>query len=162
MKVAVGDKARGRKRRTVAEQTNDILIGLRVRQARLEAGVSQEQLGRQLGISYQQLQKNETGLNRISVGRLKRIAELLDKPLSYFLEVIELPSDELPGSMTPRMQLQLMRYFLQIQDSTLREKLLATVRAFAESEARGRGDEDGSAGEPIVESRAPESKGGRG
>lgn len=65
--------------------------------------------------------------------------------------------------MTPRMQLQLMRYFLQIQDSALREKLLATVRAFAEAEARGRGDElDGSAGEPIVESRAPESKGRRG
>jgi transcriptional regulator with XRE-family HTH domain len=64
----------------------DRYVGTRVRQRRLEVGMSQEKLGEALGITFQQVQKYEKGTNRVSVSRLHQIAESLGVPLSYFYE----------------------------------------------------------------------------
>jgi transcriptional regulator with XRE-family HTH domain len=64
----------------------DRYVGTRVRQRRLEVGMSQEKLGEALGITFQQVQKYEKGTNRVSVSRLHQIAETLGVPLSYFYE----------------------------------------------------------------------------
>jgi transcriptional regulator with XRE-family HTH domain len=64
----------------------DRYVGIRVRQRRLEVGMSQEKLGEALGITFQQVQKYEKGTNRVSVSRLHQIAESLGVPLSYFYE----------------------------------------------------------------------------
>jgi transcriptional regulator with XRE-family HTH domain len=64
----------------------DRYVGTRVRQRRLEIGMSQEKLGEALGITFQQVQKYEKGTNRVSVSRLHQIAETLGVPLSYFYE----------------------------------------------------------------------------
>ena len=66
------------KRRTDAY---DIAIGRRVRAHRLACNWSQTRLASELGITYQQLQKYETGTNRIGAGRLQRIAEVFGVPL---------------------------------------------------------------------------------
>ena len=62
----------------------DALIGNRLRQRRLEMHVSQTELGAQLGISFQQMQKYEIGENRISAARLFRLSQLLDVPVTWF------------------------------------------------------------------------------
>lgn len=60
-------------------------LGRRVRTQRLAAGMSQQALAGKLGISFQQLQKYEKGANRISVSRMRQIAEHLGVPFSHFV-----------------------------------------------------------------------------
>ncbi len=67
----------------------DIEIGKRVRQARVAAGLSQTQLGVQLGVSFQQVQKYEKGVNRIGGGRLYKIARVLGVKVTYFFDDVE-------------------------------------------------------------------------
>ena len=67
----------------------DIEIGKRLRQARVAAGLTQTELGVQLGISFQQIQKYEKGRNRIGGGRLYRIARMLGVKITYFFDGVE-------------------------------------------------------------------------
>jgi transcriptional regulator with XRE-family HTH domain len=62
----------------------DTEIGKRIRALRLERGLSQTELGSLLGITFQQIQKYEKGANRVAAGRLERIAEALDVPITFF------------------------------------------------------------------------------
>jgi transcriptional regulator with XRE-family HTH domain len=62
----------------------DPRIGLRIRTLRLERGLSQAELGEKLGVSFQQIQKYEKGVNRVSAGRLHRVAESLGVPVTFF------------------------------------------------------------------------------
>ena len=64
-------------------------VGQRIRQRRWEIGMTQSQLGQSVGIRFQQIQKYETGVNRVSASRLWGIAEALEVPVSYFFEGIE-------------------------------------------------------------------------
>ena len=59
-------------------------VGRRMRERRIELGMSQTNLAKPLGVSYQQLGKFESGINRLSAGRLLVVAELLDVDLEYF------------------------------------------------------------------------------
>ncbi|UNE53905.1 helix-turn-helix domain-containing protein [Bartonella machadoae] len=79
---------------------NDISIGKKIRLRREMMGISQKQLGNQLGITFQQIQKYETGLNRVGAGRLQEIANILDVPITFFYteistkESVSYPIDE--------------------------------------------------------------------
>jgi transcriptional regulator with XRE-family HTH domain len=64
----------------------DIHVGKRVRHRRWMLGVTQQQLGDKVGIKFQQIQKYETGMNRVSASRLWDIAEVLDVPVSFFFD----------------------------------------------------------------------------
>jgi transcriptional regulator with XRE-family HTH domain len=64
----------------------DKAIGLKIRTARMDAQLSQAELGEKLGVSFQQVQKYEKGINRLSSVRLTQIVETLGKPMSYFIE----------------------------------------------------------------------------
>ncbi len=61
------------------------MLGRRIREARQLRGLTQTQLGKALGVSYQQIQKNETGRSRISAQRLDDLCKILQMPLSFFL-----------------------------------------------------------------------------
>jgi transcriptional regulator with XRE-family HTH domain len=61
-------------------------VSHRIRARRIEMGLSQEDLGRQLGLSFQQIQKYECAISRISVGRLYELARALDCSLQYFFD----------------------------------------------------------------------------
>ncbi len=67
----------------------DALIGKRIRDRREERGLSQESLGRPLGSSAQQIQKYESGANRLAASTLFRLARELGVPASYFYESVE-------------------------------------------------------------------------
>ncbi|WP_375673256.1 helix-turn-helix domain-containing protein [Bartonella sp. TS82HLJMH] len=62
----------------------DISIGKRIRYRRISMGLSQKALGSYLGVSFQQIQKYEKGLNRVSAGCLLEIAQKLEVPISFF------------------------------------------------------------------------------
>ena len=64
----------------------DVEIGRRIRALRIEYGMSQTTLAVKLGITFQQLQKYEKGVYRVSVGRLVRVAEGLGIPISFFFD----------------------------------------------------------------------------
>jgi transcriptional regulator with XRE-family HTH domain len=65
----------------------DVEIGRKIRTLRLERGLSQSRLADGIGLSFQQLQKYESGANRVSAARLQRIAELLSVPVTVFYGV---------------------------------------------------------------------------
>jgi transcriptional regulator with XRE-family HTH domain len=67
-------------------QAVDRHVADRVRQKRIQVGMTQERLGEALGVTFQQVQKYEKGANRLSAGRLFRIANLLEVEVSYFFE----------------------------------------------------------------------------
>jgi transcriptional regulator with XRE-family HTH domain len=64
----------------------DIHVGARLRMRRVELGMSQQILGRRLGLTYQQIQKYEKGTNRIGASRLQQIGRILEVPAGYFFE----------------------------------------------------------------------------
>ncbi|WP_298678031.1 helix-turn-helix transcriptional regulator [uncultured Lentibacter sp.] len=73
----------------------DVHVGKRLRQRRWLVGMTQQQLAEKVGIKFQQIQKYETGANRVSASRLWDISEVLDVPVSHFFEAME--AAELPG-----------------------------------------------------------------
>ena len=64
----------------------DTLIGQRIRARRMELHISQQELGEKLGVSFQQVQKYEKGVNRVGAGRLQQVCEILDASMGYFME----------------------------------------------------------------------------
>ena len=62
----------------------DALVGARLRSRRKQLRISQERLGKEIGVSFQQVQKYENGTNRIGAGRLAEISRVLDVPVAYF------------------------------------------------------------------------------
>lgn len=67
----------------------DEYVGKRVRQRRWMVGFSQQQLGEAVGIKFQQIQKYETGMNRVSASRLWDIADALGVPVTFFFDGYE-------------------------------------------------------------------------
>lgn len=73
----------------------DIHVGRRLRQRRALLGLSQEKLGRAIGLTFQQIQKYERGANRIGASRLLQLSRALAVPIAYFFE-------DAPGASSPR------------------------------------------------------------
>ena len=67
----------------------DHYVSLRIRQRRIMLGLTQQQMAELIGVTYQQAHKYETGINRISAGRLYQIAQALGVEISYFFEDVE-------------------------------------------------------------------------
>ncbi len=72
----------------------DRKLGRKIREARQLRDMTQTKLGKALGVSYQQVQKNETGKSRVSAERLEALCDILDMPLSYFLGTSEIPRSQ--------------------------------------------------------------------
>src|SRR5688500_20373226 len=67
----------------------DHYVSMRIRQRRIMLGLTQQQMAELIGVTYQQAHKYETGINRISAGRLFQIAQALGVEISYFFEDVE-------------------------------------------------------------------------
>jgi len=114
--------------------TVDRQVGDRMRRRRILLGLTQDQLADALGISYQQIQKYETGANRISAGRLAQIAEVLEVQPGWFFGA---PEKVESAGGSSRAVIDLVRNFSRIEDERVRTHLMALVRSLA-----GRGEED--------------------
>jgi transcriptional regulator with XRE-family HTH domain len=129
----------------------DIHVGSRVRLRRMLLGISQEKLGEHLGLTFQQIQKYEKGVNRIGASRLHDLATVLDVPVQFFYD--EAPSygggdavapmagfSERPSDgyifefLNSREGLELNKAFARISDPKTRRAVLELVRALAGDE----------------------------
>ena len=85
---------------TKAASHIDKSVGAKIKLGRLMAGLSREKLGVQLGISWQQIQKYESGANRVSAGRLHQIAQILGREIQWFFD--EADNDSVSSGPSPR------------------------------------------------------------
>ena len=139
----------------------DAHVGQRMRRLRETLGLSQGRLGRQLGLTFSQVQKYEKGANRIGAGRLYILAGLLDVPIEYFFEDIEAGPERLAQHRKPAVPgtevRDLEEAFLAIPDDSTRRSLVALVRSLAASnDAAG---ELGAVGGPAAISGAGAANG---
>jgi transcriptional regulator with XRE-family HTH domain len=86
-------------------------VGGRMRERRIMLGLTQQEMAKLIGVTYQQAHKYETGINRIAAGRLHQIAKALDVEISYFFEGVETEHDVRPNPQQPRL-LELARNFI--------------------------------------------------
>ncbi len=113
----------------------DQYVSMRIRQRRIMLGLTQQQMAELIGVTYQQAHKYETGINRISAGRLYQIAKALGVEVGYFYEGLEEEGQERPreSELTPaqRMLLDLARNFTNIPSRRQQEALCQLARALA-------------------------------
>lgn len=110
-------------------------VGDSIRKRRIMLGLTQEQLADSLEISYQQIQKYETGTNRISAGRLFQIAECLQTEVGYFFSGLSFNAqgpmeegDDLDLGSSSRNVIELVRNYQSIEDLTVRNSVGQLVR----------------------------------
>lgn len=111
----------------------DKKIGSRIQELRIAMGMSRHQLADKIGVTHQQTQKYEKGINRISAGRLYQIATALSKQVGYFFEESTENDIELP-SQHQRMCIEVSRNFLKIKNPHYREAVNALIRTLANEE----------------------------
>ena len=105
-------------------------VGEKVRFYRITAGMKQRDLAKILGISYQQVQKYETGKDKISISRLHDISDALEIPLMSFIG-----EGEVADISHSRQTLRLMEYFSAISDERSRQLVVDVVKSLAEKSA---------------------------
>ena len=122
----------------------DVHVGGRIRLRRNMLAMSQERLGESLGITFQQIQKYETGTNRVGASRLQAIAQILEVPVSFFFE--DAPGGGVAGLaeessttyvvdfLSSTEGLQLNRAFVRIADPKVRRKIIDLVRTLADED----------------------------
>ena len=124
----------------------DRYVSLRIRQRRIMLGLTQQQMAELIGVTYQQAHKYETGINRISAGRLYQIARALGVEISYFFEDME-PGDSAAAvrarELMPqqRMLLELARNFISIPQRKHQDAVCSLARALSGLHGPG-GDSD--------------------
>ncbi len=130
----------------------DVHVGSRVKLRRTLLGLSQEKLGEAIGLTFQQVQKYERGLNRIGASRLFDISKVLEVPIGFFFEemkegVAERSPRKLAGAegfaeepvnfqydpMSKRETLELVRAYYKIQDRSVARKVFELVKSLAKS-----------------------------
>lgn len=115
----------------------DVHVGKRVRHRRWMIGMTQQQLGDAVGIKFQQIQKYETGMNRVSASRLWDIAHAMDVPVSFFFEGLEedgAQSDQPTGGdlLADKEAMDMVRAYYAIPEHQ-RRKLFDLARVLSDA-----------------------------
>jgi transcriptional regulator with XRE-family HTH domain len=120
----------------------DAHVGYRVRLRRMLIGMSQERLGELLGLTFQQVQKYERGINRIGAGRLFEVSEILGVPINFFYEGIDgvqaasESNGDRPSAVMDFLSssegIQLSTAYMSIKDTKVRRRILDLVRTISD------------------------------
>lgn len=145
---------RGKKGRRGSPETwgVDAHVGARIRTRRMLLGMSQSKLGEALGLTFQQVQKYEHGVNRITAGMLYQLSRTLDVPISFFFDCYEsiegpaapstshaAPSDG--ESQISRREARMLRLWREAPDPVA-EEVLGLLTMIAKSKSPDIGDDD--------------------
>ncbi|MEL6691089.1 MAG: helix-turn-helix transcriptional regulator [Pseudomonadota bacterium] len=116
----------------------DVHVGKRIRHRRWMVGMTQQQLAEKVGIKFQQIQKYETGMNRVSASRLWDIAETLTVPVSFFFVGLEgAEPDQAEARATPsdlmadKEAMELVRSYYAIPENQ-RRRLFELARVLSD------------------------------
>ena len=99
----------------------DVHVGQRSRHRRWTIGMTQQQLADSVGIKFQQIQKYETGMNRVSASRLWDIARSMDVPVAFFFEGLSGPAPAELDLISDKEALQLIRAYYSIPEAQRRQ-----------------------------------------
>lgn len=113
----------------------DVHVGKRVRHRRWMVGMTQQQLGEAVGIKFQQIQKYETGMNRVSASRLWDIAEAMEVPVNFFFEGLDEGGVSAPSQgdlLADKEALELVRSYYAIPENQ-RRRLFDLARVLSEA-----------------------------
>jgi len=120
----------------------DAEVGRRVRSRRLECRLSQTELADRIGVTFQQVQKYEKGVNRIGAGRLQRISEALEMPISFFFggspqkaEGAAKEPESIFGFMQSSGSVRIVKAFHTIKSRKARQLLVEMAEELADVEA---------------------------
>jgi transcriptional regulator with XRE-family HTH domain len=112
----------------------------KIRSQRLLRHLSQTELGKKVGITFQQIQKYEKGVNRVGAGRLQRIAEVLDVPVSFFFEGARGRSPEADNIneglefLDTAAAVRVVRAFAAIKDQKIRQTIVTLLEELSEQQ----------------------------
>ncbi len=143
-------RRRAKKQTTRGPNPIDIHVGARVRLRRNQLGLTLMTLAKAVGVTYQQLQKYERGVNRIGASRLFNLSRVLDVPISFFFEDLspaaagggkrrtrglsEAPAAVLePDSLSKRETVELIRAYYRVTDPQLRKRFLDLLKALGKA-----------------------------
>ena len=123
----------------------DVHVGKRVRERRVQLGMSQKSLAASVGVSFQQIQKNERGTNRIGASRMLELSKALDVPVSFFFDDMppqppikamlpkanakNTPMEIAADVMASRETQELVDVYYSIPDQRARKRLLTFIRS---------------------------------
>jgi len=132
----------------------DVHVGSRIRLRRTLLGMSQERLGDSLGLTFQQVQKYERGVNRVGASRLFDLSRVLDVPISFFFDDMPdslsaayggSPSRRSGGqdhadpfgddTLSRRETLELVRAYYRITDPSVRKRVFDLIKSMGPPEA---------------------------
>ncbi|WP_428491431.1 helix-turn-helix domain-containing protein [Rhodopila sp.] len=132
----------------------DVHVGSRIRLRRTLLGMSQERLGESLGLTFQQVQKYERGVNRVGASRLFDLSRVLDVPISFFFDDMPdslaanfggVPSRRVGGSeqqdpfgddtLSRRETLELVRAYYRITDAAIRKRVFELIKSMGPAES---------------------------
>jgi transcriptional regulator with XRE-family HTH domain len=114
----------------------DIEMGKKIRLRRVEQRISQSDLGEKLGVSFQQVQKYEKGVNRVGASRLQQIATALDVPVTFFYGECDGNTREVESLLflDSAFSLRLLRAYSNIGNQAVRRQMVSLMEAVAESQ----------------------------
>jgi len=127
----------------------DVHVGKRLRLRRNMLGLSQEDLGKSIGVTFQQVQKYERGTNRIGSSRLYDIAAMLSVPVGYFFEEVESGAEAVSSygfaedisipkeakDFDSKETIDLVKAYYKICDPSVRNKVLSLIKAMKDNAA---------------------------
>jgi len=147
----VNDNSNGRPIKPAGYSTKkphpiDLHVGSRVRLQRVVIGMSQQKLGDLLGLTFQQVQKYEKGINRIGASRLFEVAQIFSVPVQFFFDELAISEGMTPATgfsegsselnytefLNTREGIELNRAFQKISDPKVRRNVVELVRAMAD------------------------------
>ncbi len=114
----------------------DIEMGRRIRLRRVEIGLSQSELGEKLGVSFQQVQKYEKGVNRVGASRLQQIAEALGVDLTFFYEGNSKAEREVDSLLflDSSVSLRLLRAYTAVENQAVQRQFVSLVESIVASQ----------------------------
>jgi len=128
-------KSRGDKQNQRSAGKPDVELGKRIRLRRVEQHMSQTELGDKLGVSFQQVQKYEKGVNRVGAARLQQIATSLDVPITFFYsgdgKAREVESLLFIDSS---FSLRLLRAYSKMKDQAVQRQFVSLIESIAANE----------------------------
>jgi len=120
-----------------APNATDEYVGKRIRMRRLTVGQSQTWLGDQLGVTFQQVQKYEKGINRVGASRMQQMADVLEVPVSYFFDGgpndgkhRATPADAI-DFLSTRYGVRISQSFPKIRSEELQRQIVGLIEAVA-------------------------------
>ncbi|MCL4456720.1 MAG: helix-turn-helix domain-containing protein [Nitrospirae bacterium] len=110
-------------------------IGERIKKRRRELKISQEELAETLGVTYQQVQRYENGMNKLNVENVQTVADALNVPVSYFYEAEKaLTIAERPAPYFSSDEGRLLNYFRKIKNSNSKNTVIQVARIAARAD----------------------------